>query len=376
MGRSEGAKNGMLRVIFDAVVDGWRCAARHSVFWRLPVFFSLAHGLFPVLCFWLSFYWVRGEWPPLPEMGVTGGLPTGLPWGTLAWRSAEATGAVFSNIFPTFPLAAIFAFGVLIYWRGCHGCVRRELALRFGRPGRCFHFMLLAGAVATLGKLLWYVGLPEWHRRFSGGMLWQIGVALDSFAFVFEFALGLWLQTWLFWLAVIWIRGISFTSGKFRRFVSRRAVRVLPWAVCLLIPSWLLLYGPGLLAALSGRLPEHAPGWNQWARCLLALGMIAFGMVQMRLVFTNGRLASALGFQWNVLKRKGGVYAGYCIWMAVMFFLLHLGFKVMDGMVEGDFLKRSLKALENLGAAALSGWMVAGAVCLYRRGVTGRREAT
>ncbi len=345
-----------------AYLNGWRCLARHPILWKIPVWFTLAYGLFQ-LADDLLIGW-RTE--TMPSLG-TWNAPVEIV--ALAAASVlpavESLAATFNCLVATFPLSALAALLFIFNHRGLTAELGRALARIFGWKGRLLFLVLILCAFCAMAKPLLLVALPELMERLPFVQLMVGATVANALSFAFEYLLGTCLQIYLLLVAFGWVRGSEFDPEKLMRFAVRRLGFVFKWALVIIAATIALLHQPMLAGFLFTGVPSPA-STETLARIILAAAMLVLAGVQIRLVLHNETLGRALAAQWQFWRRQGFAFA---VFLLTAFTFL-LPWKILETMgFEGfgeSLFGRAVVILSQLAGAIFGGWILASWVCFYK----------
>ena len=359
--------------------DGWRCLARYRQIWTLPVGFTLGYSVFTLCMRWyecrhapdgpaLFAPWTGWQLPVWRDVLPVSGLP-----------AAEGAAAIFNYIVRPFPLSVLGALAFLINWRGCQGVVWRGLHRRFGSVGgSAVHLGLVTGAGAAAAKPLLFVGLTNPDAFLGEAALLRWGEVVNAFGFLFEYLLGVGVQIYLIALCFLWVRGMTFTFDRVRRFALRRFVFVVRWAVVAMTISTLGITLPLIFARFQ---PAEQRAWVdpavQGTRWLLAAFLLTFCSVQVLLVFHNENLRRAVADHFRLLRRHG-LHVGWLVVVAALhFFALALANGFLSQTLGAWTWPAALWALLVYPVlwTTLASWLLASWVCLYARCRSDRADA-
>jgi hypothetical protein len=299
-------------------------------------------------------------WPRLSEIWAETLLPV-----------LEGVAGIFDNATTTYPLSVIAAVLMIANWRGLHGALVRALRKRYGFWGYLVYLILLLSALASLLKPIVFWRLPEWSGLLPAAGLLRVSATVDATAFIFEYLLGVYIQVYLITVCLAWIRGLSFEEGELFRFAMRRFSYVLEWAGIVVAVSTLILRLPLVLAYFINipRVLDYLP----IARVLMSGFIIAFCSVQISLVLHNETLIEAMRAHVHFIRKNAGRLAWFLVICGIHFYVI-MG---CDAILRGAIADR-------LGAlllwkftfaclrGAVTGWLLASWVCLFRQCETGR----
>ena len=353
--------------------DGWRCLVRYKRLFVIPFLFAVFHAVFTL--------WVRYD----EARTIPGAPPLLVPWTgwqPAVWRdlvaaswlpAAESAAAIFNCAVTTFPLSALWGVLYLLNWHGYHGLAGQGLRRRFGFvAGSAAQAGIAACALAACVKPVFFGKIPWLNSLFGERALLNVGEGINWLSFLFEYLIGVGVQIYLLLLAFTWIRGLTFDVERLRRFSLRRWVLVSKWSGVLLLISSLGINLPLLLANLSpptGPEAGRSAHFVTFTRWFLAIGLIVCCSVQIRLVFHNETLRRALRDHSRLLWRYGWHLAWFIL-VAVFHFLALAVFDALLPHALGDWTLPAVcwkTLLYPMLWAALSGWLLASWVCLFRR---------
>lgn len=352
----------LCRPVRHAYLNGWRCVIRHPLIWKLPAGLTMAYGLFQAADF-LLLTWRSESMPSLGTWNTPGDFREIIF--TSLFPATEALAAVFNCLTATFPLSSLVAVLVLLNLRGLAGELGRTLARLFGLKGRLlFVAIMLCAACAAVKPLLLLI-LPEIIAQWPFAETLISATAINALAFVFEYLLGTCFQIYLILVAVGWVRGAEFSPQKLMRFAVRRLGFVFKWALVIIVATILLVQLPMFAGFVFTGVPAPA-GTEFSARLILALAMLAFASVQIRLVLHSETLGRAFYSHLVFFRQRGFSFllfliAGYTLllpWM-VLSSLSCAGF-------GETFLGLAGSVLAQMAAAIFSGWILASWVCFYK----------
>lgn len=365
--------------------DAGRCLRRFPALWVLPATFGLGQAAFG-----LAARVAEGRGRPEEIFSPAG------PWWEAAsavdWRAAagrallpslEGAAGVFNAVVATFPLSAVAAAGFLLNRGGYAGMLSGALRRRLGAVrGGLAAVAVVACALAAVAKpvLLVTGGLAG----LGVGNWLPLGALTDFLGFVWEYLLGVGVQVYLIALAFAWVRGLGFDPVRLRQFAVRRGGVVAGWAAVVILLGGLGINGPLALLTATGSggggadpgTTERILRWTTAARWALAGVLLAFGTVQITLVFRNATVRRAIAEHGALLRRHGMRVGWFTVVAATHFFLLGLlddaARQVFGGgrTVFGTAWSFAYAALWG----ALGGWLLAGWVCLFRRLSTDRAD--
>ena len=356
-----------------AFLNGGHCLARHPVLWQLPAGFALAYALFETAAEALL-TGRQEKFVALPlwttDSSYLFALPDPLP-------VAETLAADFNCLIATFPLAALAALAFLANRRGAATEMRRSLGLRLGPAGYLLHLILLLAALAAVGKPILFLALPELAERLPFREFMAASAAVNALSFVFEYLLGTGLQVYLTLTAYGWIRGLSFSPERLIPFAVRRLGFVAKWMLIPMTASLLLIHLPVLGEAIGTPDPASwtMPLWtDRFSRPLLAVLMLVFATVPIRLTLHNDSLKEAIRHHFTFVRRHSISFpmflAAAALLGALTQSLVSAGAAWQAGSVAGLVWMVGGDAL--LGA--LGGWILAAWVCFYQDTEKGIRD--
>src|SRR6266540_1467655 len=354
-----------------ALGDGFRCIGRYKRIWI--TFALLGFGYF---VFQFATFTPIRNWVDLDPSQITS-LPYWYwPRFTEVWRETPlpalvGVAGIFDNATTTYPLSVVAAVFMLLNWRGLHGALLRALWKRYRFGGYLIYLILLLSALASLLKPLVFWRLPEWSGLVAAAGLLRISATVDATAFIFEYLLGVYIQVYLITVCLAWIKGASFEEGELFRFAMRRFSYVLEWAGIVVAVSILIVRLPLLLAYFT-----NIPGVLDYlpiARVLMSVLIIAFCSVQISLALHNETLIEAKRAHSQFVRQNAVRLGWFLVICGIHFFCI----MVCDAIVRGAIADR-------LGAlflwklsfvflrGAITGWLLASWVCLFRQCETGR----
>jgi hypothetical protein len=280
-------------------------------------------------------------------------------------------GGIFDAAATTYPLSVLAAVLLIVNWRGLHLSLVRAVRKQFGLTGWLIYFVVLLGALASLLNPLIYWLLPDRAGFLSPAHFLQTSALVDTIAFIFEYLCAVYLQVYLITVALAWIKGLTFREGELLRFAMRRFSFVLKWLGLVVFTSMLLLRLP-LLVAYFRDLPgvlDYLP----IGRCIMAVLIICFAVMQISLVLHNETLGEAFRAHWHFLRRHAYRFAWFLLICGLHYWFLAL----VDSVIRAAATERPLaliswKLLYLLGRAFVTGWLLASWVSLFRQCEIGR----
>lgn len=351
-----------LSPVRQAYLNGWRCLCRHSVLWKIPVWFSLAYGLFQLADYLLIAWRMEtvpspGIWAP-PSETITVAIASLLP-------ATESLAANFNCLVATFPISAPAALLLIFNYRGLTAELARALAKVFGWKGWLLFLLLVLCAICALAKPLLLLALPELMERVPFVQLMVGATAANALSFAFEYLLGTSLQIYLLLVAFGWVRGSEFDPERLMRFAVRRLGFVFKWSIVIIATTLAILHQPMLAGFLFTGVPAPAET-EGLARLILAVLMLVLGGVQIQLVLHNETLGHAIAAHLRFWRRQGFALT---IFLLTAFTFI-LPWKILetagfDGFGE-SLLGQVAIILTQVICAIFGGWILASWVCFYK----------
>src|SRR5215468_4319173 len=354
-----------------ALGDGFRCIRRYKRIWITFALLGFGYFFFQ----FVTFTPVR-TWADLNVNQVIS-LPTWY-WPRLVeiWRETplpalEGVAGIFDNATTTYPLSVVAAVFMLVNWRGLHGALVRALWKRYGFWGYLVYLILLLSALASLLKPMVFWRLPQWSGLVPAAGLLRISATVDATAFIFEYLLGVYIQVYLITVCLAWIKGVSFEEGELFRFAMRRFSYVLEWAIIVVAVSTLIVRLPLVLAYFTNipRVLDYLP----IARVLMSGLIIVFCSVQISLVLHNETLIEAMRAHVHFIQKNAGRLVWFLVICGIHFYVIMACDAILRGAIAdrlGALLlwKFTFACLRG----AVTGWLLASWVCLFRQCETGR----
>jgi hypothetical protein len=357
-----------------AYANGWRCAVRHEVLWKIPASFAGAYAFFHIGAEFIL-RWRLGEGAPA---ALTGPPPD---FAVLAldqapralFPAAEMLAADLNCLAATFPLSAVFGGLFLLNGRGAASELRRALCRRFGFRGWILFGLLVVSALCALLKPVTLLFLPELGNYFSLRETLLAGIAVNALAFVFEYLLGTAVQIFLLLTAYGWVRGRHFPRHRLLHFAVRRLGFVIKWALVLMAATLAFIHLPLFVEVLLTGAPP-AMRVELFARPVLLLAMLLGATVQIRLALHNDSLRGALSANAGFLRRHGLLTVLFLLGAWGLLLTIKAveiaGLAWLEGTLAGSAWILGLQVL----AASAGGWILASWVCFYTSLDKGRRE--
>lgn len=342
-----------------ALLDGSRCLARFPLLWRTPVRFALAYGIFQ----WIAaamLAWRSGEWSPA---WVIGEFPIGVPGlDEMDWTPTHLiaalghTAALGNDAVVPFPLSSVIIVWTILFSRQLVVQLFRTARRGFPRAWLAVVLVLISSACAALLKPVIYLFLPEWiaWAPMDGSHAILAAIIVNASALVFEVFVGSYVTVFLMMTAFAWIRGIDADRMRLHILTARRMRYVMKWTLLTAALAVMLITAPGML------------GFEQTGIAAYLGILILFFPMQANLAFHNGSLRSAMRSSISLMIKKRAVIiflAGAC----GGFLLLAGAQSYLLTMVAGDSQELGVDFLFGVLNAALSGWLLASWVCLFRR---------
>lgn len=349
-----------------ALGDGGRCVARFPSLWRIPAGFALIYGVFQ----WVAealLLWRVGEWS---VNWMTNGHwvhshRISDQWHQAVFHAVERTTALANDVIIPFPLSAGLVVWAILFRRNVIAQLIRTTKRGFPRAWLFLVVCLMCSAMAAVIKPAIYLFLPEWIEWFAdyGNYALLGATTINMIALIFEIFIGSYVTVFLMLMAFSWIRGINADRLRLHILTARRMRFVLKWTI--------LTTGLAIgLVALPISLGFGDIGHFVYVGILLALFP-----VQAVLVFHNGSLRSALRSSVRLIKQNGAAVILFVLGAVVFFFLLALLSNEILIRCQGESPGILIQAAFGTIGAALSGWLVASWVCLYRRIETDKHPA-
>lgn len=366
--------------------DGLRCVLRYPRLWSVFAGLGLCYVLFQLACRAFLFYLLPEGSPERPHFIYQ------QPWFfspddlQIALHHAvlpalETVAGLFNCLVTTFPLSALAALLFLVNWGGHHAVLRRALIRRFRRWGVALYATAIICALAAVVKPAIYFALtsPALHGL-SPYLLLETSLFIDWLSFLFETALGVYVQIYLILLAYVWVRGLNFEHSHLRDFAVRRFSAAMKWTAILLLMATLVIHLPLILSSLgfAGEIITTAQVLEfirTMARPALVLVLFVFCSMQLLLVFHGETLREAFQHHLSFLRRQA--------WPLLWFFaaaLLHAWVLqvanqiLLAGLGEGTLAGVIWQLIFPLFAALLAAWLLSAWVCLFQRWQHGRSE--
>jgi hypothetical protein len=353
----------------DSYANGWRCVLRHASLWKLPGGFALAYGLFQILDFFLL-HWRIGRVPELApwlarmpldsrQIALDAILPT-----------AELLAAALNCLVATFPISVVCAFLFLANYHGLTGELGYALLRRYRIWGWVWLGLLAACALASIGKPLTLLTLPELATVLSLQEFLIVCSVVNGLSFAFEYLLGTCLQVYLLLITYGWVRGLHFRRARVLQLAVRRMGFVLKWAVVIIVGTLALIHIPLFIEAWITGDPI---AWQTLvlveiiSRPALAAIMLALATVQIRLILHNDSLRGAIAAHGRFLKNHG---LGCLVFLLAGFSVLYLLQLIKFGgnaWLGTPILKQTWSILLEIVGAISGGWILASWVCFYKR---------
>jgi len=336
-----------------ALVDGLHCLGRYQRIWITFAVLGFGYFVFQFVTFTPIRNWADLEpsqitslpewaWPGLSDIWTETLLP-----------ALEGVAGIFDNATTTYPLSVIAAILMIANWRGLHGALFRALRKRYGFWGYLVYLILLLSALASLLKPVVFWQLPEWSGLMPAAGLLRVSATVDATAFIFEYLLGVYIQVYLITVCL------------------RRFSYVLEWAGIVVAVSTLILRLPLVLAYFINipRVLDYLP----IARVLMSGLIIAFCSVQISLVLHNETLIEAMRAHVHFIQKNAGRLAWFLVICGIHFYVIMACDAILRGAIAdrlGALLlwKFSFACLRG----AVTGWLLASWVCLFRQCETGR----
>src|SRR5213595_1540839 len=351
--------------------DGFRCIGRFKRIWLTFALLGFGYFVFQFATFTpirtsadldlnqvISF--LNWYWPRFVEI-----------WRETPLPALEGVAGIFDNATTTYPLSVLAAVFMIINWRGLHGALLRALWKRYRFWGYFTYLILLLSALASLLKPIVFWRLPEWSGLVPAAGLLRISAAVDGTAFIFEYLVGVYIQVYLIIVCLAWTKGVSFEEGELFRFAMRRFSYVLEWAGIVVAVSTLILRLPLVLAYFIDipRVLDYLP----IARVLMSGLIIAFCSVQISLVLHNETLIQAMRAHVHFIQKNAGRLVWFLVICGIHFYVIMACDAILRGAIAdrlGALLlwKFSFACLRG----AVTGWLLASWVCLFRQCETGR----
>ncbi len=379
--------------------DGWRALRRYPSLWLTLGLLGFCYELFNLgvrVYFHFAlppsqrpeFVWVREAWRD-PDLRL-GGSPESIWWlphadllGCLraaVLPALENLAGLFNNAVPTFPVAAVAALLLLANWDGHHVVLFHALRKRFGAWGWIVHFGIVLCALAALAKPLLYAAPPLLQLSDDAFGAWfQWSPVVEWLSFLFEYLFGVFVQLYLILLAYVWVRGLNFTHQHLVDFSLRRGSFVLKWAAIVMLLSSLFVNLPLLLknfAPFAAHLPQDAVAIDRYqnrAHLGLALFLLLTATLQITLTFHSESWRKALRDHARFLVGSMGPFVWFLIIAALHLFALHaLNLVIAGGVGEGTALWVAWKLVFPWLAGLVTGWLLAGWVCVFHQCETSR----
>jgi hypothetical protein len=373
--------------------DGLRALRRYQGLWAIPGVFGFCAALFQLAqriyfaCVLPPaerpvFVWVREAWRD-KDLWLTGSDQSlwWLPRADLLFAlrrsvlpALESLAGTFNCLVATFPVSALAAILLLLNRGGHHGVLIRALQRRFGVFGYAVHLGIVVCALAAIGKPLLYVvpqipGLPP-----QAIVLWtQWSQVVAWLSFLFEYLVGVFVQTYLILLAFIWVRGLTFTHEHLVDFAIRRFSSVVKWAGVILVLSTVLIDLPLMLrnfAPFAGWFPEPEVFslYLADARRVMALVALGAATMQITLVFHSETLRHAWREHRDFLREHWWPLAWFLIVAALHCFALQgINRAIVAGVGEGTALWVAWFLVFPWLAGVVAAWLLASWVCVYKR---------
>src|ERR1051325_7326885 len=354
-----------------ALGNGFRCIGRYNRIWITFALLGFGYVAFQFAAFTPIRSWADVDpnqiislpqwyWPRFSEV-----------WRETPLPAVEGIAGIFDNATTTYPLSVVAAVFLLINWRGLHGALIRALRKRYRPLGYLVYLILLLSALASLLKPMVFWQLPEWSGLVPAAGLLRISAIVDAIAFIFEYLLGVYIQVYLITVCLAWIKGLSFEEGGLFRFAMRRFSYVLEWAGIVVAVSTLILRLPLVLAYFINipRVLDYLP----IARVLMSGLIIAFCSVQISLVLHNETLIEAMRAHVHFIQKNAGRLAWFLVICGIHFYIIGACDAILRGAIAdrlGALLlwKFTFACLRG----AVTGWLLASWVCLFRQCETGR----
>jgi hypothetical protein len=367
--------------------DGWRALRRYPALWVVFGVLGFTNAAFALVTRWYlavalpegqrpEFMWARDAWRD-PHLWLTGspGSLWWLPRSDFAQTmresllpALEGVAGLFNNAVSTFPLAALAALALLLPWRGRAAVLLAELRRKMGLWGWCLYAALLCTGLAAVAKPVLYVTpllLPPelWMR-------W--GQPIAAVAFAFEYLLGVAVQVFALALAFAWARGLNVERNELIDFALRRTVRVLQWSALILFLAMVLIEAPLVLKnfpSTADLFPEDQLFGQRLASARAAIAcFVLFGAcVQVALVLHGCTWRQALREHLRLVAGAWWPLGWFVIIAAFHFLVLHaVRENVARGVGEGTALWVAWRLIAPWPAAAITGWLLASWVCVYR----------
>ncbi len=354
-----------------ALRDGFRCIVRFKRIWLAFALLGFAYSVFQ----FTTFTPVRAaseldpaqlatvgtwNWPRLSEVWRDTLLPT-----------VESVAGIFDTATTTYPLSVFAAVLFLLNWRGLHGALLKALQKRFRIWAYAIYLVVVLSALASLFKPIIFWRLPAWSSVLPQAELLQISASVDTFAFVFEYLFGVYIQVYLITVALAWIKGLSFTEEALFQFAVRRFTYVLKWAGIIVLVSMAIVRLPLLLAYFIN-VPDVLD-WLPLERIVMSGLIILFCSVQISLVLHNESLLEAIRAHRLFIQRNAPRFGWFVLICALHFFFL----TASDAIVRSAIADRPAgviiwKTIYVVARGLVTGWLLASWVCLFRQCETGR----
>jgi hypothetical protein len=340
------------------------------------------------------FIWIREAWRD-PNLWLTGSPESlwYLPFEEFiaVLRDAllpafEHVAGIFNSLITTFPVSAIAAVLLLVNWEGHHRELSRALRKRFGALAWAVHLAIVMCAFAAIAKPFLYA-LPqlldlggasaEAHLRW-----FQWSPVIAWLSFLFEYLLGVWVQVYLVLLAYAWVRGMSFTHASLVDFAIRRFSYVVKWAGIVMVLSSLFIDAPLIMKnfdAFKPFFPEQELFATRLAlsRAGLATFLLCTATMQIMLTFHNESWRRALRDHLRFVARRWWPFGCFLFLAALHTFALHVcDLSMRRGLGEGTALWVGWSLAFPWIAAAVSAWLLASWVCVFKRCDTSRPQTT
>lgn len=354
-----------------ALRDGFRCIMRFKRVWLTFALLGFAYSVFRFSTFTplqqmsdldprqlaAIAHW---NWPRLVEV-----------WRGTPLPALESVAGIFDNATTTYPISIIAAVFLLCNWRGLHGALLQALRKRFHFWSYLIYVIVVLSAVASLFKGVIYWRLAVWRTVLPEAALFQTSATVDAVAFIFEYLFGVYIQVYLITVALVWIKGLSFTDEALFQFAMRRFTYALKWAGIVVAVSLLLVRLPLLLAYFI-----DLPGvldYQDAARYTMSGLIILFCSVQISLVLHNESLRAALHAHLEFVRRNPVRLGWFFLICAIHFCFL----TACDVIVRAAIADRVAglilwKTIYVLAHSLVTGWLLAAWVCLFRQCESGR----
>ena len=284
----------------------------------------------------------------------------------------ELLAGIFNQAVVSYPASAAAGFLFLFNWQGYQARFVEAARRRLGRWWLAVYLGLLLCALAAFAKPIFSLAIYWLNQYFGGILLLRAGAVIDCLSFQFEYLFGLLIQIVLVLQTFVWIRGLNALPHRIVELAVKRSVYAAKWAGLILATTLLLIHLPLLITYMW--IAEYTEITNavvqyveQTARPLIAMGLLLFCSMQIRLILHNETLREAV-LEHVHLSRKH--------WHRIFWFLavsgLHFfGISCLSDFFAEGFPKYSVPNVLFLGLctvckAFLAAWFLASWVCLYR----------